>query len=162
MPGIKHLIQCHCILPQYRKMNDPLFHKFVVYSKYDDYGSIEPKIAKCNNCDVYHNVVEICKSEFLEDYDDTGFIIGIDDIEEQLPEKLCRILRKNNCDLSTWENILDMYESSVFDVPVVIARKTLKDITHIKSLKLTGKDSIKIENNTIDNTVDNINEIRKN
>ena len=34
--GVKHLIQCHCVLPQYRNANPPMFHKFVTFSVVDD------------------------------------------------------------------------------------------------------------------------------
>ena len=43
MPGIKHLIQCHCILPQYRNIDDPIFHKFIVFSKMDSNGDLIPR-----------------------------------------------------------------------------------------------------------------------
>ena len=154
MPGIKHLIQCHCILPQYRKMKDPLFHKFIVYSKINIRGEIEEKIAKCNNCNIYHKVNEICKSELLQDYDGINFIISIDDIEDQLPDNISKVLKKNNCDLPTWENILDIYQSSIFDVPVVISRNTIENSTYVKSLTFIDKGNIKIDSNVIADTME--------
>ena len=63
MQGFKHLVQCHCILPQYRKMKDPVFHKFVVFSTIDKKDNVEPKNVQCNNCGVIHKVFDICKSE---------------------------------------------------------------------------------------------------
>ena len=83
MPGTKHLIQCHCVLPQYRRMKDPVFHQFVVYSKINKDGTLKPKVGKCNNCGVFHNVIDFCKSEILHDYEGDGFLITIDDIEDQ-------------------------------------------------------------------------------
>ena len=36
MAGIKHLIECHCMLPQYRNKKDRQYHKFVVFSIIDN------------------------------------------------------------------------------------------------------------------------------
>ena len=80
MSGLKHLIQCHCVLPQYRRMKDPVFHQFVVYSKFNKDNVLKPKVSKCNNCGVFHNIVDFCKSEILHDYEGDGFLITIDDI----------------------------------------------------------------------------------
>ena len=51
MIGTKHLIQCHCVLPQFRKMDNPIFHKFVVYSRFSEESIVEERLVKCNNCD---------------------------------------------------------------------------------------------------------------
>ena len=154
MAGVKHLIQCHCILPQYRNMSNPMFHKFTVYSKYTSIGDIEDKIAKCNNCGIFHKVYEICKSELLQDYDGISFLITVEEIEDLLPDNISRILRKNNCDLATWENVLDVYRSKEWGVPVVIARNTIKNISYVKSLTMLDKDTIDIKSNTIDNILE--------
>ena len=151
MPGTKHLIQCHCVLPQYRRMKDPVFHQFVVYSKINKDGTLKPKVGKCNNCGVFHNVIDFCKSEILHDYEGDGFLITIDDIEDQLPEKLSRILKKNSCDLHTWENVLDVYQSREWGTPVVIVRNTIELDTHVKILNIIGKDEISIESQKIEN-----------
>ena len=68
--GIKHLVSCHCVLPQFRKMKNPIFHKFVVFSKLEN-DNVVPKIAKCNNCGVLHKVIDICKSEFIHGHEDS-------------------------------------------------------------------------------------------
>ena len=79
MSGFKHLIQCHCILPQYRKLDNPIFHKFVVFSKFGDDEDVIPKIVKCNNCDVAHKVTDFCKSEIMLDGEDVH-ILSVGDI----------------------------------------------------------------------------------
>ena len=63
MPGIKHLIECHCYLAIYKKQINPVNHKFPVYSKIDDNGNVIKKNVKCNNCDAFHLVYDLCKSE---------------------------------------------------------------------------------------------------
>ena len=80
MIGTKHLVQCHCVLPQYRKMQDPVFHKFVVYSRYDENMKIKDRLARCNNCDAVHRVIDLCKSEIVTKIEDTDVIIDEDEI----------------------------------------------------------------------------------
>ena len=151
MSGLKHLIQCHCVLPQYRRMKDPVFHQFVVYSKFNKDNALKPKVSKCNNCGVFHNIVDFCKSEILHDYEGDGFLITIDDIEDQLPERISGVLKKNNCDLPTWENVLDVYQSREWGSSVVIVRNTIELDTHVKILNIIGKDEISIESQKIEN-----------
>ena len=69
--GTKHLIQCHCVLPQYRKMDNPIFHKFVVYSKFDEDGKVQHRLARCNNCDAVHRIIDFCRSEIVTKIEDT-------------------------------------------------------------------------------------------
>ena len=108
MPGLKHLIQCHCILPQYRKMEDPIFHQFVVFSKTDESGDIVPKLAKCNNCDTLHRVVDFCRSEIMHGKDEEISVLTIKEIEASLPEKVSESLSNHFCDIATYEEVLDI------------------------------------------------------
>ena len=68
--GTKHLIQCHCLLPQYRNKPDPVFHKFPVFSVIDESDTVILKYAECNNCGAAHKVYDICKSEILTGRDE--------------------------------------------------------------------------------------------
>ena len=47
--GIKHLIECHCTLKIYQKFENTVYHKFPVYSKYNENNAgIISKIATKN------------------------------------------------------------------------------------------------------------------
>ena len=66
---VKHLIECHCTLPQYRNRPDIVYHKFPVFSLLES-DSVVEKLARCNNCDAVHRVFDVCKSEiFIGDLD---------------------------------------------------------------------------------------------
>jgi len=143
--GIKHLIQCHCILPQFRKRAEPLFHKFVVFSILDEFDNIEPKIAQCNNCDILHKVFDVCKSELLIGRDETNSITSIDELKLQIPESFVRILEDNKCDLSTWENLKFILDHEQWGENLTLSRETLGESTHIKVLLIDALDSFKIE-----------------
>lgn len=147
MSGIKHLIQCHCVLPQYRNLKDPIFHKFVTFSKLDEDSEIIPKLQKCNNCGVVHKIVDFCRSEISRGVDSTSGISSIEDIRTGLPEKICEILDFHNCDISTWEQVDDIIDSKEWGSRVVISRQALSGATQVKLLKIKSADSFKIETN---------------
>jgi len=147
MAGIKHLIQCHCVLPQYRNIKDPIFHKFVVFSKTDEDSELIPKLQKCNNCGVIHKIIDFCKSEVSRGVDLIDGISSVDDVRTGLPEKICEILDAHSCDISTWEQIDDIIDNEEWGSQVVISRQALAGSTQVKLLILKGSDSFKIETN---------------
>ena len=66
---VKHLVECHCVLPQYRNRQELVYHKFTVFSLLED-DSVVEKLVRCNNCDAVHRVFDVCKSEiFIGDLD---------------------------------------------------------------------------------------------
>ena len=144
MSGFKHLIQCHCILPQYRKLDNPIFHKFVVFSAVDKDEDVIPKIVKCNNCEVAHKVFDFCKSEVLIDGEDIN-ALSISDIRKSIPETICKALDDNKCDIATWEQTKDIIENNLWGSIVVLSSKKISGSTNIKTLILNEKDDFKIE-----------------
>ena len=81
MTGQQHLIQCHCVLPQYRGRKDPVYHKFTVFSIIDESDTVVPKFVQCNNCGVIHKVYDICKSEIITGKDEMRNTAKIDDFK---------------------------------------------------------------------------------
>ena len=153
MSGIKHLIDCHCYLAIYRKNKKLINHKFPVYSSIDEAGKVIPRYAKCNNCDTLHYVNDICKSEIRGGKDQTEIVISIDDISNILPVNLCNILRSHNCDISDWEHVLDIIDSKRWGSYIVIKRDIIKEVQHVKILKLLSRDSFKISVESINNII---------
>lgn len=150
MLGTKHLIQCHCVLPQFRKMEEPIFHKFVVYSKFEDNDRIEKKIVRCNNCDAVHRVIDLCKSEIVLRVEDTDVIIDEEEIKLGLPERLVKILEKNNSDLPTFEAVDDIINNEAWGSEVVISRKSLDiEKTHLKILEIKGPEKFRLKSESI-------------
>lgn len=145
MPGYKHLVQCHCVLPQYRNLDEPLFHKFVVYSKLDESGDVIAKLVKCNNCEVLHKVVDYCKSEIASGIDDSFAISSISDIQGNIPEKISNILLSNKCDISIWEHVDDIVLNEEWGQSLVISRQRVGDSTQIKLLTINNIDKFRVE-----------------
>jgi hypothetical protein len=145
MAGIKHLIQCHCILPQYKKLPDPVFHKFVTFSTIDEDGDVIPSVSRCNNCGVVHKIVDFCTSEFIYGLEDTFAITEIKDLRSNIPEKILQILDDNKCDIATWQQVDDILRNEEWGSWVILSKVALKGSTQIKQLTIDGIDKLKIE-----------------
>ncbi len=135
MEGYKHLIECHCVLPQYRSAKNPPWHKFVVFSMIDDGDTVVPKHAKCNNCGVVHNVFDIGKSEILPGQE-TGAVMDIDDVKIMMPDSLNRMLSTYNCDIATWENVLFVLQHNKFPSSIVLDRNEENGVVSGKILDM--------------------------
>lgn len=153
MPGTKHLIQCHCVLPQYRNLKDPIFHKFVVFSKSDESGEIIEKLSKCNNCGVIHKITDFCKSEIAHGAESNFGIPTIADIRINIHEKVCNILDKHKCDISTWEQIDDIFENEEWESHTVLSRQTIDNSTQVVVLIIKSKEKFKIESHLIQDAI---------
>ena len=145
MQGIKHLVQCHCTLPQFRNRSEPLFHKFTVFSKIDDNGEILTKFSVCENCGVVHKVYDLCKSELLMGVEDNGSVVSIRDIKPSLPKNIVEILESYNCDLATWENVKFIFEEKRWGDIIILKKDKLGDSVQIKSIIIEENGSFKIE-----------------
>ena len=126
MPGVKHLIECHCTLKIYDRNNNLLNHKFPVYSKVRKDGSLISKIVKCNNCEALHKITDTCTSELLPGKDQTNVITNIEELSLSLPDKLVSVLKRLECDISCYEHCLDIFEESRWGEFVVLRRRKRK------------------------------------
>lgn len=142
--GQKHLIECNCILPQFRNMPKPLFHKFVVFSIIDENDTVVPKFAQCPNCHIVHYVSEIGTSE-ITTKENISAIKTKDDISLCLPKHILGILEAHHCDLATYEEIEFLLDNEMWDSKVLISKDTSEDKTLIKSMILKKGGMIKIE-----------------
>ena len=143
--GTKHIIQCHCILPQYKMMKDPVFHKFIVFSLIDSNDDIIPKFSQCNNCGVIHKVIDICKSEIVHGFEDESAILNIADIKTSLSKDIVSILETYNCDIATWENAKFIYDNKLWGDSFVISRESIDGSIQIKTLVVIDDKKIKID-----------------
>ncbi len=142
--GVKHLVECHCILPQYRKRPDPVFHKFVVFSEIRDDDVVE-KYSQCENCGVVHNVKDICKSEIVTNLEDLPTLITKRDIKICLPNDLCDILEEYKVDLATWEHAKFIFDNKKWDERILLSRSETEKSQEGKFLKILYFDRFTIE-----------------
>ncbi|MAG26179.1 hypothetical protein CMI47_11510 [Candidatus Pacearchaeota archaeon] len=126
------------MLPQFKGKKDPVFHKFVVFSQFNDNSEIIPKIAACNNCGVIHNIIDFCRSELYYGTDDTASIITKDDLKHNIPDDITKLLIDHNCDLATWEHVCFIYENNKYDEQIIIAKNRIMGSTQIKIVTINS------------------------
>ena len=144
MDCIKHLVECHCKLPQYKASYKAPYHQFVVFSVIDDSETVVPKHAECNNCGVVHNIFDIAKSEILSGQE-IGAVMAKDDVALMLPESLKNILNSYSCGVADWEHVLFVLQNSKFPEDIIIDRKTENDVVSGKILSISGHGKYKIQ-----------------
>ena len=142
--GVKHSVKCHCVLPQFRKMSDPPFHEFVVFSIIDESDVVEPKTVQCNNCGVVHKVIDVCKSEIVSGREDCSFITK-QDLSFMIPAQVKEVLDSYNCDLPTWEQCLFILQEASWKSFVILERKENDSGTEGKLLRFHSYERFTIE-----------------
>ena len=132
--GTKHLVQCHCVLPQFKNKEEIIFHKFVVFSVFDENDEIVPHLSRCNNCDMVHKITDVCKSEFFYKLEDIDSILTKNDLRSSIPLEVCQILDENFCDFATWENVKFIIESKLWNSTITLTEDDIGDSSQIKVL----------------------------
>lgn len=140
----KHLIQCHCILPQFRKTPNPLFHKFIVFSVLDN-DTVVPKYVQCNNCNAVHKVYDICKSEIIPGKDELRSVTTINEVKMFLSQDIANLLESYNCDLPVWEHIKFCIDGSRWGDKVILTRDIVDDEIVGKILTIESRDRFTLE-----------------
>lgn len=148
MEGVKHLVECQCVLPQFRNKTPVVYHKFVVFSIINDSNSVLQSVAKCNNCGILHRVFEIGKSEILMgDEDGAGSILSKEDMRLMIPSSISQVLDSYSADIPTWQQCLFLIENEKWDVPIVISKEQNEDNGTVKGkiMKIGAGGRIKLE-----------------
>ena len=153
MPGIKHLIECHCYLAIYKKQVNPINHRFPVYSKIDENGVVVKKNVKCNNCDAFHFVYDLCKSEIKAGKDQSSLVLTKKDVSTMLPQKIVNFLSENNCDISIWEHVKDIIDERRWEEQVVIKRDIIDEKQQVKYITIDNNKNININLAVIDDII---------
>ena len=145
MKSIKHTIQCHCILPQYRNREDPVFHKFVVFGVIDDSDTLISKYINCNHCSAVHRIYDVCKSEIVVGKEDMRSVVTIDDISLMIPSDIVSVLESYNCDLPEYEHVLHILGNKLFNEHVVLTKDLLENEVVGKKLSFSNVGIASIE-----------------
>lgn len=151
MPGIKHLIECHCYLAIYKNNSKIINHRFPVYSKFDDFNNIIPKIVKCNNCEAFHKVTAVGTSELAPGKDQSTIVLSKKEISSMLPVRIRNILDESGTDISNYDHTLDIIENRMWGSSVVIKREIIGEIEQVKIITILSKENFKITVEKINN-----------
>lgn len=143
--GQRHLVNCRCVLPQFKNKEEPPRHKFVVFSIIDDTDSVIPKFVQCNNCGIIHKVIDICKSDILQGKENMSSIVSLDDIKSNLPPNLKDILDRHNCDVSAWEQAQFILENKFWGDFVILAQDEDSGSKQGKYVRIMSDSFFKIE-----------------
>lgn len=144
--GIKHLIKCRCILPQFLKMESPPSHHFTVFSVFDDESdTIKLKFSQCNNCGIVHKITDVCASEIMQGKEHMSSLITLEDIKQSIPERLASILETHNCDLATWENVAWIIENNRWGDFVVISSEVVDGLRQGKMVRIISETLYKVD-----------------
>jgi hypothetical protein len=147
--GIKHLIQCQCVLSQFKAEPNPPLHQFIVFSVLDD-SVFQVKFAQCNNCGALHKVTDVCKSEIIKGREDSSSVLGIDDIKLSLPEQLVGILEKHEADLPLWEQAKWIFETQSWGEFVVLSNEIFEGVRQTKVVRILGSNLFQMNTHTSD------------
>ena len=148
MKGVKHLIQCHCILPQYRNIKEPVFHKFPVFSVIDESDTVIVKYAECNNCGAAHKIYDLCKSEIVMGKDEVRTQLTFEDFKHSFPDSLYDLLIQYNKDLSDFEYAQFILDNKEWNSHLVLTREEIDGHTQGKILKFIDKEKFRVESYT--------------
>ena len=154
--GIKHLVQCHCILPQYKHVDEPTFHQFVVFSIIDEESdTVTPKFASCNNCGAVHKVIDICKSELVTGRDEVVTQMVIEDFRMSLPGDLFELLLAYQKEVAAQLAPAPFWiEHDTRQDPIGLTREEIEDRVQGKLVKFLGPERFRVESYILRRTTD--------
>jgi len=143
--SIKHTIQCHCILPQYRNREEPVFHQFIAFGVIDDSDTLISKYVNCNHCSAVHRIFDVCKSEIVVGKEDINSTVSIDDVSLMIPKDIVSVLEAYDCDLPEYEHALFIYQNKLFNESIILTRDSMESEVIGKRLTFTKMGSASIE-----------------
>lgn len=149
MRGQKHLVECKCILSQYKNIDPPVFHSFVVFSVINDKQEVIPSYAQCNHCGAIHKIIDICESEILNK-ESLANILSIDELKLSLNNKVVQILEMNECPLYVWEEVKFIFENEMWkkygQQVVILSKEEIDNKTVGKYLIIINENLFTIRN----------------
>ncbi len=134
---IKHLIECNCLLPQFKHSDPPMWHQFVVFSEIDETGAIIPSFAQCNNCGMVHKVTEVGISSTLK-RDTFMALPTIEELRNTLAEKLQKELSGYELDLPTVQEIVFIFQHQLWGRTVILQKEQVEEYLVGKMLQIIG------------------------
>lgn len=132
---IKHLIQCRCILLQFRQLEHPPIHKFVVFSEIEPDGGFCPSLAQCPNCGVVHKVKEVGQSDILRK-EDLASVMTVDEIKSSVPEKIAEQISGYELEAHQWQEIKWIIENEAWGKSVLLVKDKAEGIIAGKAFQI--------------------------
>ena len=143
--GYKHLIECHCVLPQFRHKKSVVYHKFAVFSILDESDVIIPSLAQCNNCGTIHKIVDICKSELVPGKDESRAIEKKEDISMSLPSSLVELFSSYQLEIPDYQLARFILENEKWDSTILLSAEDVGSRRDGKVLRFLSSDKFRVE-----------------
>ena len=138
------MVRCRCILPQFRRHENPANHEFVVFSPIID-GCLQETIAQCNNCGIVHRIIDFCQSEILQSKENLSSVRTIDDICLSLPDDLVSLLKSCNSDLATFQHADFVLNNKLWETKIILSKEEVEGYATGKLLIVVSGDRFRVE-----------------
>ena len=142
--GQKHAVQCRCILPQFKKRSNPIFHEFIVFSKITS-KQFEESFEQCNNCGIVHRIYDFCKSEIIQSKENIKTLRSISDISLGLDQDLVMLLQGVNADLATFKEVEFIIDNKICNKKILLEKENVEEYVVGKFLTLLENGRFKVE-----------------
>jgi len=133
----KHLIECNCVLPQFKYQTPLVYHRFVVFSVVGEDALVIPSYAQCPNCGIVHRVMEVGKSVIMR-REELNSLLTEDEIAKSLPTSLADILRQYKVDYASWQQAKFIIENELWGRRITLSREELEGTVMGKILIIIG------------------------
>jgi len=145
MRGLKHYVECHCVLPQYRNAKKPLYFGFNVFSEIDEGNNITCKFLQCPNCGVIHKVYDACRSEIITGKDESAMVRNLTDVKLSIPENFVELLENHGCEFADYEKLEFILDNKMWSEYILLS-KDYEDNSRVgKMLTFSDKGKPKVE-----------------
>lgn len=142
--GQKHLVKCRCILPQFKKRTDPVFHEFVVFSTSID-GKFNESFAQCNNCGIIHKVIDYCKSEIISSKESLKSVPTKSDVSLSIPSEVIQLLESSNSTVAQYQHVAFLIENNRVGEKVLLEKEEVDGYVTGKFLSISESGRFRVE-----------------
>ena len=143
--GIKHLVECHCVLPQFVGRAKPVYHKFVVFSVVDDSDTVIATYEQCNNCGTIHKVYDICRSEIIAGKEQSANVESIKDVKISLPKSLVELFESYKLELPDYQYARFILENELWNSTITLDSETNDGVKNGKIVRFISADRFRVE-----------------
>lgn len=145
MLGYKHLIECHCVLPQYRDRKKTIYHKFAVFSEVDDSDTVVPTCVQCNNCGTVHQIYDICKSEICPGKDESRSVEKREDVCISLPKALVELFESYSLEVVDYQYARFVLENKRWGTTIILSSESSGEKKEGKILRFLSEEKFRVE-----------------
>lgn len=143
--GIKHLIECHCVLPQFMGKAKTIYHKFIVFSVIDESDTVVASYEQCNNCGTIHKVYDLCRSEIIAGKDQSSNVEKINDVKISLPKSLVELFESYKLDLPDYQYARFILENEAWESTIVLDSETDNGTKNGKIVRFISSERFRVE-----------------